>query len=417
MHRLNRLVIVLVWIFLTTVGIANSATCGKDSEEKNKISFKDHTYYEFGLDKYQGSIPGSFFGDGTFCAFTAFFNEVQIKGKNTETGKMDVEISISEYKLDKEGYVISDKNDNYIINRRMKLIGRLEKKKIGNLIIWSGPIKDESTNEFEFYIKRSLKGPNLKAEESYAEFVNQHSDPCGDGGCEPLSIFVSAKTGHSGELRELLKNLPVENIRELTNADDCWDLSPEVDACFKADAYPLHENEVVKELLASKYVHVAQRVGAGAGVDTDSLAIDADDFIVKGELKAAKLAEIIQPQLEKSLAGENVSLSKPGIRNNWLFWTIKGPRSSLEGLSNPNPLSRSEWWKIRLQVAITGKNDGEFVLLVAMPETKKVRWMEANIPDDKKFQVEETNAPEFVDFQDRLKVEFTKYLSVWNESP
>jgi hypothetical protein len=82
--------------------------------------------------------------------------------------------------------------------------------------------------------------------------------------------------------------------------------------------------------------------------------------------------------------GTGVTVSGPFARQNSFFWEFKGRRFQFERITTPSAAERTEWWKVRLQVAITEKNGGEYVSIVGLPETRISSWALDTVPNDEK---------------------------------
>jgi hypothetical protein len=176
--------------------------------------------------------------------------------------------------------------------------------------------------------------------------------------------------------------------------------------------WPFEEGTVVNTLKLKSYVRAARRFGGDAGTDTDTLVIKSDTLLSQNlRINIPVAIPIFQDAITKYFDGTGLPVPDVSSRQNSLMWVLKGRRAQFEKTANPSPAERSEWWKVRLQVAITEANAGTYILVVGMPETRTTAWALDSVPTDEKFTTELTNDNRFLDLQGRLIVAMTKFIA------
>jgi hypothetical protein len=293
------------------------------------------------------------------------------------------------------------------------LSGTLNKQIAGDLIIWDGRVRGSDGKEFEVYFKRTR--PTAKqpaASSSYA---------CGtDGQCNPLAFSVAIKKGYKETFLREARQLPIGKINEIKPGKDdykgCSD-NPKVpelaagEICFEGETWPFEENNVVNALNKKSYVRSARRIGGEAGDDGETHYLQSDLLLSKDLRLNLPVAEpLFNDAIRKYFGESGPSISDSSFMKNSLFWEMKGQRFQFEKKSNPSPSDKSEWWKVRLQVAVTELNGGTYALTIGMPTTRVAFWALSTVPDDEKFTTELDNDDRFLDLQGRLLVAMTKFV-------
>jgi hypothetical protein len=241
-------------------------------------------------------------------------------------------------------------------------------------------------------------------------------DFCGDGGCDPLTINVAVKKGSEAQLLRDAKNMSISKIEPVKECETYQLKKDEV--CFLATTYPLEEGQVVNAFKLKSYVRHAQRTGGASGVDTETLYLQSDKLLSSNRsLNLAVVVPMFQQAIARHFEGTGLTVSEASPRRNSLFWDLKGQRFQFEKKSNPSPAEKSEWWKVRLQVAVTEANAGTYVLLIGLPETRIFSWGLSSIPNDEKFNTELTNDDRFLDLQAQLITTLTKFIPATKETP
>ena len=375
----------------------------------------DGKQYILGFDKLLTSVLIRFFPDGHVCGI----NEIlRIEGTNAADGQIQIAILDLKTNPPDPGATATDGNDQsaswkqqkYIDTLlRSKLSGTARKQLTAELILWEGRLQGNDGKSFDFYLKRTR--PNV------SKPVPTGGDDCGDGGCVELSIIVLVKKGAVASFLQDARLLPISKLKA-TEANECGDF-PDLksdELCYYAETWPLEESNVVKALQRKAYVSHAKRVGAGAGTDVETFFLESRTLLTSNQrLNIPVAASLFQDALARYFEGTGLFVSDPAARQNSLFWEFKGRRFQFEKKPNPSPAERSEWWKVRLQIAVTEVGAGAYVFLCALPETRIASWALSTVPNDEKFVTELTNDDRFLDLQGRLIVAITKFLPATKE--
>jgi hypothetical protein len=283
-----------------------------------------------------------------------------------------------------------------------KLSGVAEKKQTGQLIIWNGSVKGTDSREFEFHFKRTPPAA-----------VTQHNLGT-EAGTVALEFSALIKRGSEDTLRRDAKNLPISSIKP---SSPCLMFSLPIkrdQTCFGGPTWPNEEDNVVNALRKKSYVIGAERVGGGAGTDTETLFLETNLLLSRNlRLNVPVAVPLLQQAISDYFTGTGLPVPEPSSRQNSLFWELKGQRFQFLRITNPSPSDKSEWWMVRLQVAVTDGN----VLVISLPETRVFSWSLNTVPNDEKFTTELTNDGRFLDLQGRLIVSLTKSIPVTKNSP
>jgi hypothetical protein len=367
--------------------------------------------YMLGIDKLLEPVLVRFFPDGHVCGMNPFL-DIRFEGTNPSDGQLQLSFLTPPALAPEE----RNSTDEFVLRKKYiialfsrKITGEARKQLTTDLFLWDGQAQDEKGRKLDFYLKRTR--PNVPMPNpSNKDAVNY----CGDGGCEPFKFVVSIKPQSEAKLLQDIKQMPVDKI-ERFKGDDCPYIESQTkkgDACFVGMTWPFEEGTVVNTLKLKSYVRAARRFGGDAGTDTDTLVIKSDTLLSQNlRINIPVAIPIFQDAITKYFDGTGLPVPDVSSRQNSLMWVLKGRRAQFEKTANPSPAERSEWWKVRLQVAITEANAGTYILVVGMPETRTTAWALDSVPTDEKFTTELTNDNRFLDLQGRLIVAMTKFIA------
>ncbi|MCW2307948.1 hypothetical protein [Rhodobium gokarnense] len=276
---------------------------------------------------------------------------------------------------------------------------------------------------------------------------------CGDGGCEAEGIGVIVRKDEIDHFLARLKKSGLQYLSVKFSTDDdrlfCYissygsqiyeriaktlgiedeqdfydETNPEAAKaakslkdefiCIHVNAVPLHEPHVTMSLRKFPEVYAARRLGGGAGADAISFFVNGQTFLRdSNSLNFGRAIEVFGSALGTYYpSSSNYDISDPFVRNNSIFWNVKGRRVALEKRRNFSVAEAAEWWKLRIQLFIAQKNFQEYVLVLNLPETRVTNWGFDSFPVDEKFEKELTNDPRFLDFRDRLIGVLTKEIN------
>lgn len=360
------------------------------------------TGYLLGIDRLLEPVAVRFFPDGLVCGQGGSMGNIRIEGSNISEGQLQLRL------LEVPPLSAEEKTDNRqqeFLRRffSQNLVGSATRRLTPETIIWEGTVQGASGRQFDFYLKRTR--PTVQKAAAATK------ESCGDGGCDPLSFVVKVKKGFEATLLRDAKNMPISKIKP---AKVCFELGEPKnnEMCFEGNAWPFEEPNVVETLKRKPYTIEARRKGGDAGVDAESIFLDSDKLLAKNlRINIPVAVPLFHNAIAQFFSGTELEVREPISRQNSLFWEFKGRRYQFEKKRNPSPAERSEWWKVRLQIAVTEKNAGEYVLLIVLPETRITSWAASTVPNDEKFsQGELTNDERFIDLQGRLITALTKEL-------
>jgi hypothetical protein len=361
--------------------------------------------YLLGLDTLLAPVQVLFFKDGHVCGYNLL--ALQFEGDNIADGQLQVHFMDSPYEAQKHSRR-SIARTSFIRLGDIRLTSvRLTKHLTDDIIFWEGSVKSSNGIGREVYLKRTRKG---------AKPPPDSSKDCGDDDlCQALSFKVTIKPGSESTLLADAKQLPITSIVPC----DIRGIPSESDeSCFAGETWPLEESSVVNALRLKSYVLQSKRLEEGHGADSESFFLESDKILADNSgLNIPVAVSIFQDAVSRYFKDTNVFVSEAAYRQNSLFWQLKGRRSQFEKNPHPSPSERSEWWKVRLQVAVTGKGGGKYVLFVGLPETRVFDWALDSVPNDEKFTTELTNDLRFEDLRGRLIVALTKFIPGWRDMP
>jgi hypothetical protein len=393
--------------------------------------------YLLGIDALLVTINVRFFPDGKVCGM-GYFQDVAIRFEGDNYSKKQLRFSFlpippapEKAAPDKDRENSDDQHAKH--GRHLeeyaqalfaqRLSGTAVKGIKNGLIIWDGKVRGSDGRDIEVYFKRT--GPTARKPAA------SNDAACGtDGQCDPLSFSVVVKKGYKNTFLNEAKRLPISTIfeHELNKPSDlpsyqgpgyCPDNDVVVgpgETCFEGEAWPFEENNVVSTLNKRSYIHRAQRAGGGAGDDGETNYLESDLLLSRNlRLNLAVAEPLFNDAIKKYFGDTGPVISDLIYMKNSLFWELKGPRFKFEKKSNPSPSDESEWWKVRLQVAVTELNGGTYALTVGMPTTRITFWALSTVPDDAKFTTELDDDERFLDLQGRLMVALTKFVPMSQE--
>ena len=399
--------------------------------------------YMLGIDHLLEAVNVKFFEDGRVCGMDSW--GIGIEGFSTEKGKIeliflvlpndDVEKSNKDTTSDqksqkeptsneqsKEKETSDEESQGEISYERKKkniyklflqnLSGNAVKRQTSDLIFWEGNVSNSDGKIFPFYLKRShdtVKKPSTSSKEY-----------CGDGECDPLSFVVKIKRVAADLFLNDIKKMPITSVTQSNQLIKCpyLDEPKDDEYCYTGNTWPFEKSHVILMLKRKKYVVSARRGGGDAGIDAESMFLDSDKLISRNfRLNLPVAVPLFHDAITHFFDDTGLEVGEPISKQNSLVWEFKGHRSQFEKKSSPSPSEKSEWWKVRLQVAITELNAGTYVLLVGMPETRIASWALDTVPNDAKFTTELTNDERFLDLQGRLLVAISKEVPMHREMP
>jgi hypothetical protein len=391
-----------------------------DSRGKIADGDKEVPQYLLGLDRLLVPVAVQFFPDGRVCGVTAF-PPIRFQGRTVSDGQINLtflpsppEDSAQSAPPDPANASPADKQE-----RRQKefmarlfrapLTGTATRQQTDDLILWDGRLKGADGTGYDFYLKRTR--PTARKPPPGTK------DMCGDGGCDPLTLNVVVKKGSEAQLLKDAKNMAISKIVPVPDCETRSELKKD-EVCFLATAWPFEESNVVKAFKLKAYVRHAQRTGGASGVDTENMYLQSDKLLsANRSLNQSVVIPLFQDAIARHFEGTGLVVPDPAPRKNSLFWDLKGQRYQFEKKANPSPSDKSEWWKVRLQIAVTEGNSGTYLLLISLPETRVVAWGLSSVPNDEKFTTEVTNDDRFVDLQARLMTAITKFVPATKEAP
>lgn len=369
--------------------------------------------YMLGIGADLVAISLTFFPDGRVCGYGEYIPLIRIEGRNISDGKIEVNF-LPDPKQNPPQKKGNKKDDDIEVEAYPDLgkvvssraTGTAIKSVVRNVVIWEGTLAIANGESVSFYLKRTRTEAHAPPE------VTNGAECAGDGGCAPLTVLTEIKRGSSLTFRNDVKSLPVTKIDR-----DCGEEPSKGRECFTVHTWPFEEDNVIKALRRRPYVLSARRDHNGAGVDLDTVQLDSDELISVGKrLNIQSAIDIFGNAIVQYFQGTGVSVSDPIYRQNSLIWQLKGRRFQFEKTNNPSPAEKSEWWKVRLQIAVTA-DQGHFLLIIGLPETRTVSWSMESVPNDEKFTTEETNDERFTDLQGKLIVALTKTVAITKEMP
>jgi hypothetical protein len=391
-----------------------------DSSGKIADGDKELPRYLFGLDRLLLPVEVRFFPDGRVCGVNAF-PPIRFQGRTVSDGQMSLiflpsppEDPAQSTPPDPANESPADRQER----RQKEFLARLfhvplsasaTKQQADDLVIWDGRLQGADGTGYDFYLKRTR--PTAKKPPPGTK------DFCGDGGCDPLTLNVVVKKGSEAQLLKDAKNMAISKIVPAQDCSETHALKKD-EVCFRATAWPLEESNVVKAFKMKAYVRHAQRTGGGSGVDTENMYLQSDKLLSSNRnLNLSVVVPLFQDAIARHFEGTGLTVSEAAPRRNSLFWDLKGQRYQFEKKSNPSPADKSEWWKVRLQIAVTEGNSGTYLLMISLPETRIFSWGLSSVPNDEKFTTEVTNDDRFVDLQSRLMTAITKFIPATKEAP
>jgi hypothetical protein len=416
----------LLSLLASTANADTECFIGNENDWQTVISGADGKLsndYLLGIDGLFVTMQIRFFPSGKVCGLGGFMDSgnIRFEGENFSDGQL--RFNFLPFPAEKEDVshdienVAAAKRERHQRERAKALFSRhlsgtVTKQVAGDLIIWDGRVRGSDGKEIEVYFKRTR--PTAKQPPASNNFA------CGtDGQCNPLSFSVAIKKGHKDTFLREAKQLPISKIDEIKPGQDfkgCSD-NPEVlelnagETCFEGEAWPFEENNVVSALNRKSYVRSARRTGGEAGDDGETHYLQSDLLLSNNLRLNLPVAEpLFNDAIRKYFGETGLSISDSSFMKNSLFWELKGQRFQFEKKSNPSPSDKSEWWKVRLQVAVTELNGGTYALTIGMPTTRVAFWALSTVPDDEKFTTELDNDDRFLDLQGRLLVAITKFV-------
>jgi hypothetical protein len=399
---------IAVYTTIWMTSAAEARVCFSKRELKsisdNPYAIRKSTQYLLGIDQFL--VPASvwFLPSGEICGIaetapvTLRFVGVKLPNRKMSwtflsppTGSWEA-AKYSDNSADKELKRIAQ-HARSIFDK--KISGIAEKKQSDQLIIWNGSVIGSDSKRYEFYLKRTPPAA-----------VTQHNK--GEAGLAALVVPVLIKRKFESALRSDAQNLPISDIRPSTSCalfpNPVW---RPTEMCVEAVAWPYEEDKLVKALKKKNYVRHVARTSNGEGVDTETVYLETDLLLTKNRRLNLPIAiPFFRQAINEHFAGTGVAVSEASYKQNSLFWELKGRRSQFLKISDPSPSDKSEWWQVRLQIAVTDTN----VLVVGLPKTRVFAWGLDTVPNDEKFSEELSNDPRFVDLQGRLIVSITKSI-------
>jgi hypothetical protein len=412
----------LILLAATALPVPQAAAASRCFAQPGDAAFSDQngrikgvSEYLLGIDKLLEPVLVRFFPDGHVCGMNPYL-DIRFEGSMPNDGQLQLSF-LAAPPLEANERNSTDPSvvqKKYIIALFSRgIAGEARRQQTSDLILWDGQAQDSTGRKLDFYLKRAQPTARLPAP-SNNDAVNR----CGDGGCDPLKFVVAVKPGTVDTLRTDLKQMPVDKIEQV-KGDGCpYVKATKGDICFVGMAWPFEEATVVHALKLKSYVRDARRFGGDAGTDTDSLLIKSDSLLSQNlRINVPVAVPLFQDALRGYFDGSGLSVPDAASRQNSLTWEIKGRRPQFERNAHPSPSEQAEWWKIRLQVAITEGAPGTYVLIVGVPESRTTAWALNSVPTDEKFTTELTNDPRFLDLQGRLIVAITKSVAVAKALP
>jgi hypothetical protein len=390
-----------------------------DSSDKIADGDKELPQYLLGLDRLLVPVRVRFFPDGRVCGVNAF-PPIRFQGRKLSDGEISVTflppspadaVPTPPDPANDTPAAKQERRQNEATARlfRAALTGTATRQQTDDLILWDGRLKGADGAGYDFYLKRT-RATARKPPPGTKDF-------CGDGGCDPLTLNVVVKKGTEAQLLKDAKNMAISKIEPAQNCETRTELKKD-EVCFLATAWPFEESNVVKAFKLKAYVRHAQRTGGGSGVDTENMYLQSDKLLsANRSLNQSVVIPLFQDAIARHFEGTGLVVPDPAPRKNSLFWDLKGQRYQFEKKANPSPSDKSEWWKVRLQIAVTEGNSGTYLLLISLPETRISTWGLSSVPNDEKFTTEVTNDDRFVDLQARLMTAITKFVPATKEAP